>query len=473
MLAVSAGNKLIETSNGGATDTVKTTSSSLIYSAAYASPTQIVAVGESGATVLSSDGGATFTSASADIGGRYGRLRLGPGGLLLAPGANGDMAISANAGQSWQVLATQTSQELVDVSFATPALGYALDASGGLQRTANGGASWQTLNPGTTRPAKAVAALAANTVLLIGPVGVNRAVAGGPFEPVAGRAVANAHLSDYDIVGTTVFAFGGGTHTLIRSSDEGAKWTAVNLPLERRASREHGRRLNANPGVSIRSIAFTSAAHGLMLDAAGRLWRTVNGGRTWSEVLSAGTSEGIQLAFATPDEGFMSVRSSGTATVLRTSNGGATWHPQEITAGSLQYGGLVASTGLDAAALVDGESVSHEALDRLFFATSTGGEVAGTAEALTLSTRRTAYTKRKLSSAHYSVRIAGTLTGAVGGEAIVVSRRNLAGGPWQQQQVVAGANGGASRPPGTSPSRRCSSLNGPETAVAPGWARRS
>ena len=119
----------IETADGGESATETTPSSALIYGAAYASPTQIVAVGESGATVLSNDGGATFTAASLDIGGQYGRLRLGPGGMLLAPGADGDVAISTNAGQSWQVIATQTSQQLVDVAFASPTLGYALDAA--------------------------------------------------------------------------------------------------------------------------------------------------------------------------------------------------------------------------------------------------------------------------------------------------------------------------------------------------------
>ena len=279
LLTVSGGDKLIETTDGGATDAVKTASNSLIYGAAYASPTQIVAVGESGATVLSGDGGATFTSASADIGGEYTRLRSGPGSLLVAPGADGDLAISTNTGQGWQVLATQTSQALIDVSFGTTTLGYALDASGGLQRTTNGGASWQTLNPGTTRPAKAVLALGTGAVLLVGPVGITRAVGQGPFTPEGG-AVANAHLSDYDIAGSDVFAFGRGTHTLVRSSDAGARWTTISLPLSRSASRARGKLVAARPGVSIRSVAFTSARNGMLLDTAGRLWKTRNGGRS-------------------------------------------------------------------------------------------------------------------------------------------------------------------------------------------------
>jgi len=344
------------------------------------------------------------------------------------------------------VIATQTSQELVDVSFASPTIGYALDASGGLQRTTNGGASWQTLSPGTSRPAKAVIAIGANTVLLVGPVGVYRAVAGGPFAPEGG-SISRAQLSDYSLAGSAVFAFGAGTHTLIRSTNEGAKWTPVKVPLAHKASHKNGKKVPASSGVAIRSVSFTSATSGMLLDTQGRLWRTANGGRTWTEMLSVGTSSGVQLALATPADGFLSIHGFGTDSgdvyVLRTSNGGVSWHPQEITAGAIPYDGLVASGSEGGAALIDSTSVSNEPLDRLLFATSTGGDVAGTASKLSLTTTHAHYTKKKLAAAHHSVRITGTLSGAVGGEAIVVARRNLTGGSWQQQQVFAGANGGS------------------------------
>jgi len=446
VLTVAAGNQLVETADGGATAAVKTTSSSLIYGAGYASPLQIVAVGASGATVLSSDGGATFTPSSADVGGQFSKLRRGPGAIVLAPGASGEIAISTNDGQTWQTVATQTSQELVDAAFATATLGYALDAKGGLQRTTNGGASWQTLNPGTTQPADAVATPGASTVLLIGPLGINRAVGGGAFAPIGG-AVSTSHLSDYDIAGSAVFAFGAGEHTLLRSTDEGAKWIALTPPLATKAKRKGKRRIPAKPGVAIRSVAFTSAQAGVLLDEQGRLWLTRSGGKRWTEVLSAGTSDGIQLAFATPQDGFLTVRSFGGDSsddfVLRTTNGGMTWHPQEITSGLTPYDGLVTSGTREAALLNEGTGTNGEALDRELFTTSTGGDVAGTTEKLSLSTARTSYTKRKLKAAHESVRITGTLGGALGGEEVVVSRRNIAGGRWQHQVVVAGANGGS------------------------------
>lgn len=447
VLTTTAGNELIETNDGGATDTVKTTSSSLIFSAGYANASQIVAVGESGATVLSNDGGATFTPASADLGGSYSRLRQGPAGMLLAPGSDGNLAISADGGESWKVIATQTSQELVDVAFASPSVGYALDKGGGLQRTTNGGLSWQTLSPGTTRPADAVVALGERTVLLLGPVGISRAVAGGPFESVGGRLAATAHLSDYDLVGQTLLAFGADTHTLLRSSDQGASWRAIRLPLAHKPSKHQ----RASAGVAIASVAFTGPAAGFLLDTSGRLWSTRNGGRSWRQILSVGASEGVQLTFGSALDGYMSVRGFGgddeDAFVLRTNDGGVTWHPQQITAGTIQYGGLVSTTALDAAALVDGSSASGETLARLLFTTTTGGEVpaaTGTqAATLTLSTRTRTLTRKKLKAVHDVVTIRGTLSGALGGEQIVVSRRDLAGGSWQEQRAVAGANGGS------------------------------
>ena len=203
------------------------------------------------------------------------------------------------------------------------------------------------------------------------------------------------------------------------------------LQLARKATHRRKRRIRANPGVAIRSVDFTSAQAGLLLDTQGRLWLTRNGGRRWTEVLSTGTSDGIQLAFATPREGFMTVSSFGGDSsndyVLRTVDGGVTWHPQEITAGSTPYDGLVTSSANEAALLNFG------ALQRDFFTTSTGGDVG----------QRPSVVPRFERAAHHSVRITGTLAGALGGEQIVVSRRNVAGHAWQHQVVVAGANGGS------------------------------
>jgi photosystem II stability/assembly factor-like uncharacterized protein len=442
VLTVAAGDHLVRTADGGATSSITTPSSALILAAAYSSPTRVVGVGSGGATVVSNDGGANFTTGSSDIGGRYFRLRSGPSGMVYAPGANGVLALSRNGGATWGTLATQTSANLVDASFASTTVGYAIDVTGGLQQTTNGGASWRTLDPGTTKPADAVAAVSNNSVLLIGPVGIVRSVAGGRFNPVSGKVVARARLSDVDVVGSATFAFG--SHSLVLSKNGGASWKALKLPLTNKKGKSRSQ---------IQSISFASASSGYLLELTGRVWRTSNAGRSWSELLSTGTGDGGTLAFSDSLHGFMTIESFGSdssnAYVLHTSDGGATWHPQLIAAGRVANGtdsppteGIVTEGASNAFALVYGPLAGGVVDERLLFFTSSGGE-AGAAATLSISTKSRKLNRKKLRRAHGSVRIDGLLKGAQGGEQIVVSRRNLAGGFWQHQTATAGANGGS------------------------------
>ena len=181
-------------------------------------------------------------------------------------------------------------------------------------------------------------------------------------------------------------------------------------------------------------------------------------------MLAAGTSEGLQLAFSDPEHGFLTVsgfgEDEGNAYVLRTVNGGASWHPQEITAGSIPSDGILAGSWLDASLLIDGVWVSNTPLERQLFTTTSGGDVGGAQASLTLSTHRRSFTRRALRRAHDTIIVNGTLGGALGGEQIVVSRRNLAGGTWQRRTSSPGPTAAASPPAGSSPPPRCSSRSG-------------
>jgi photosystem II stability/assembly factor-like uncharacterized protein len=443
VLTVAAGDHLVRTTDGGATSSITTPSSSQIFGAAYSSASRVVGVGSRGATVVSNDGGANFTPVSSGVrGGLFGRLRHAAGGLIYSPGNNGVLAISKDAGVTWSTVATQTSANLVDASFASPTVGYALDASGGLQLTTNSGASWRTLDPGTSTPARTVAAVSNNSVLLVGPVGVFRSVAGGRFNPVTAKAVARARLSEVDVAGATTFAFG--ERALVRSSNGGASWTALSLPLTNKKGRSR---------TAIRSASFVNASSGMLLDTQGRLWRTRNGGRSWSELLAAGTSNATSVAFADPQHAFLTLSSFGqdasNAYVLHSSDGGSTWHPQLISAGGVLPGALVAEGASSAYALVEaqlpsppGSPASVRFVGLSFFFTTTGGE-AGAPSTLTIATKTRTFSKKKLRRARGTVRIDGVLKGAQGGEQIVVSRRGVSGGAWQHQTVTAGANGGS------------------------------
>jgi photosystem II stability/assembly factor-like uncharacterized protein len=436
LLTVAAGDKLLRTSDGGASTTAITPSSSPLHGAAFAGAGRVVAVGDNGTTVVSDDGGVNYTPVSADIGGQYFRVRLGANGMVLAAGAKGQIARSDDGGATWRALATATAVDLRDAAFTSPSLGYALGGNGTLQTTGNGGISWTTLDPGPGGAPNALVT-AGNNVVLIGPRGIRAATAGGRFSPIAAKPVMKASLTNADVIGTTVFAYG--EKTILVSLNAGISWSAVKPPATRSG---HKRR-----PVSIRDLSFVSVTSGFVLDSAGRLWSTQNRGRSWREVPGTGTGDGLAISFANSASGFLSVigfgGSSNEAFVLHTSDGGLTWRPQLVSPGVVPPGGIVAASPTDAYALVlSPEPASGVSSGRYLFFTHTGGD-AGQPSPLAISTAKTGISRAQLRKAKGQVTITGTLSGAVGGEQVVVSRRDQKGGSWEHKVVTAGANGGS------------------------------
>ncbi len=418
--------ELLRTTDGGATVTSITAASVPLASAAYASPAQAVAVGAAGQMVISLDAGLNWTPIGGDVGGGFSRLRIGSAPTAAyAAGSKGVVGISTDGGATWKGVSAPTSADISDTSWSSTTTGYALDARGSLFRTANGGTSWQTLSTGPGGTPRAVLALPdGKTVLLIGPKGVRRSLGGGAFNAVSGKAVRNASLSDAGRAGSAVVAWSA--RTLLVSTTSGSTWTALKLPTK---------------STSIDDLAFQSATSGWLLSSDGRLWRTTNSGKKWTESLATGTNQMFHIAFGSPTNGFVSVDGLGTdsdsAYVLRTSDGGKSWRPQAMESGSVDD--LIAGDTTHAYAIVEPQGQGSQ---RWLFGTATGGD-AGTVRNLKISAKPASFTRASLKKAKGKVTITGTLQGAEGGEQIVVAVRARSGGSWRSQTVTAGANGGS------------------------------
>lgn len=437
LMTTQAGAVLLRTTDGGQTVTEITPASQAIFGAAFASATRVVAVGANGATVVSDDGGVNYTPISRDIGGTYFGLRTGPGTAVYAVGAKGGLAVSTDAGLTWKTLAVSTSADIQDVSFATATIGYALDRKGGLFKTANGGVSWQTLDTGTTSAPQALATSGTDAVILVGPKGILRAVGTGQFTSVGGKTVSKAVLTAVDSHNGVIAAYGAGTKNLFVSKNGGKTWTAVKVPGKKKGKKTVPY-LIAQPAMRLGdSVAFPSAKVGYMLDTAGRLWKTTNGGKKWVDQLAVGTENGASLVFSDTKNGFLSALSANQAFVLRTTDGGAHWRPQVIGPGVVQD--VVAASPTQAYSIVAPQSEGGGG--SLFF-TATGGD-AGVPSSLSLATKAKTIKKAALKKQKGTVVVTGTLAGAVGGEQIIVSRRDESGSRWVQHLVTAGANGGS------------------------------
>jgi photosystem II stability/assembly factor-like uncharacterized protein len=202
-----------------------------------------------------------------------------------------------------------------------------------------------------------------------------------------------------------VFAYGEAA--VFASTDGGVHWQRVAKPKRR----------------PIADLDFATRRLGYVLDGRGALWKTTNGGRSWSQIQSLGAA-GIAVEFSTPLEGYVAVQGFGSlgeaGVVMRTTNGGRSWHPQLVSSSPLA---LLESSGSVDYALADGSSL---------YATNVGGDV-GSASTLTLTAR-----PRSLRRAG-AVLLGGRLRPADGGEEIVVSQ--LVNGRWSRKLATAASNG--------------------------------
>ena len=428
LLTTSKG-ELDRTTDGGETATTITASSVPLAGAAFAAPGRAVAVGAAGQTVVSDDAGINYVPIGGDAGGQFSIVRRGPvAGSAFAPGAKGQVALTLDGGASWKVANVATSADVADTSWSDVKTGYALDVRGGLFRTQNGGLTWQTLSAGPGAPARAVFAVPGGTnVLLVGPRGIKRSVGGGEFNAVAGSLVSRAAVSDAQLAGSAIFAWrSGGGRQLLASTTGGRTWKAVRLPSKK---------------TRIRQVSFVSRSAGFVLDGSGRVWRTANGGRTWTESLSAGSNRASGITFGSATSGYLSIGGFGADTtnayVLHTSDAGRSWRPQAISVGQIGAAGVVAADATHAFALLR----SGQTARGLFF-TASGGD-AGGHSSLRIRATPSRLTRRSLRSTRGNVTITGTLGSAVGGEQVTVSARLLDGATWTSRTVTAGANGGS------------------------------
>ncbi len=421
-----AGTRLVVTTDGGATFKFPTPSTDPLFAAAFASSTRLVAGGQQGSTALSDDAGANFTPVGSRLLGQFSRVRAGQvAGSAFAPGPKGVLGKTTDGGRSWMRGPVPTSQDVLDVSFPTVTDGYALDVSGGVFNTTDGGDSWKTLDTGSTARAHAVYAASPSVVMVIGPTGVRRSTdSGGSFSTVRGDAVVRTPLDDVDRASGAIVAWGA--QDVIVSADQGATWKAVLKPGKYKKVKGKKKKVNR---LGVRSVDFVDARHGFLLDTAGRLWRTANGGKAWTELPGVGTDQARGMSFSSAQKGYLVISTFGdvrtpTGFLLRTDDGGATWHPQFVESQVIPDHGVAGAAGTDY--LLGGQQA-------LLFST-TGGDTGPTSD-LTIKAPKSVYPKPS------HIVVTGKLTPASGNERVTVSYRKPGATRWRSQTVTVSANG--------------------------------
>jgi photosystem II stability/assembly factor-like uncharacterized protein len=404
------GTGLVRTADGGDHYEFVVPASAPINAAAFANPSRAVAAGANGGTYVSSDGGQTFTPVGSALTQSLDGARALSSGFVYAWGQGGAVATSGNSGATWTQTSIPSSNAVTNASFADSNNGNALDSGGTLWSTNNGGTSWARKNTGGGSAPNDVATLSSSTVILIGPKGVRRSTNGGrDFEAVSGKPVSTARLDSADVVnGSVVFAYG--SSAILYSSNQGKTWKSIDRPP------------SGKKNISLEQTHCTSTRVCWALGRNSHLFRTANGGRTWTDVTIATGANDLdnggdaQLSFDGSATGYVAIPAfspvssnlnstqgaNGQGWVLSTTDGGNTWAPQLVD--SLGVNGL-AATGSTDYALTD--------TNHLFVTTSNGAQ--GQSSSLTISP--SVRTIKKTTTVSLTV----TLSPFNGGEQVLVS----------------------------------------------------
>src|SRR5262249_28191900 len=138
-----------------------------------------------------------------------------------------------------------------------------------------------------------------------------------------------------------------GPQLILESTNGGRSFTSIHKPGK---YHKFGKLMvNRLPGSN---VDFVSAKVGFLLDGDGKLWSTKTTGKSCTELSATRTENAIGMAFSSATSGYLIISQFGDSTgesgfLLRTSDGGTSWHPQFVVSDAIQPRGLASGGGTD------------------------------------------------------------------------------------------------------------------------------
>ncbi|WP_332671578.1 WD40/YVTN/BNR-like repeat-containing protein [Aromatoleum sp.] len=255
------------------------------YGVAAPNGSVVWAVGADGKVVRSEDGGQSWSRQETNTGANLQGIAAWDADSAVAVGNDGVVIVTRDAGRTWtqsEIPATGNPNKLFRVRIADGAA-WAVGEFGALLRSTDRGETWSRMLPEKDRAWNDVA-FVGNTGWLVGEFGA-----------------------------------------LMKTTDGGTTWAAVETPNE----------------VSLMSVAFRDAEHGVAVGLAGTLLTTADGGATWQQV-PAFTREHLYSVIwdenrwlAVGDKGVMATAEADTAP----------WQPGRVAEGDVSWRTALARSG--------------------------------------------------------------------------------------------------------------------------------
>ncbi len=259
-----------------------------------------------------------------------------------AVGNGGTILKTANAGTSWSLLTTNTTQTFLTVFPTSKDTVFAAGNGGLVLKSVDGGLNWNTLNTGTTDDffsiyfvSSQIGYAAAGKLIFNG--SSNNFSIGAIYKTInGGNSWSEIKTSDkpyrciYFINSQVGFASGDSLNGITKTMDGGQTWQDAILPnVETK---------------SILSLQFVNANLGYAVGTSGVLYKTINGGSNWTKTIidtnatSFSTNATLfSVHFTDTDTGY-AVGSNMEGIIYKTVDGGTTWTNQKFSISVIMRG---------------------------------------------------------------------------------------------------------------------------------------
>jgi gliding motility-associated-like protein len=220
--------------------------------------------------------------------------------------ADGSILETSNEGINWQTVLTGSgNNELYDICFPTASTGYSVGDNGHIVKTTNAGGSWPLINSPTTNMLRGVFFLNTDTGFICGQQESIYKTSNRGATWI--QQTSGAYwLRKFSFPTQQTGYCAGDNHLVFKTTDGGMTWN----------------QLPGSGGLNINGIQFLTVDTGYVCGASGYVAKSFNGGLTW-QVLTAGTTKNFSgLWFFNSQIGYC-VGDSGL--IMKTTNGGATW----------------------------------------------------------------------------------------------------------------------------------------------------
>lgn len=230
---------------------------------------------------------------------------VGPNGKLIAVGEGGEIVLSSDNGLTWKRVDSHTDKRITSIASHNETV-VAVGVRGAIVRSSDGGLTWDVADSPTLRTLLSVTAAADGTLVAVGRGGAIVYSQDGGRVWKASKSIRRADLSSVIYVAGGSFVAVGRDATILRSMDHGVTWELALV-----GSYGHFGAVTSVPGGPLVAVGN-----------AGMIERSIDGGATWSTI-EADTSDSLRSVLFEPGGALVAVGSDGT--IMRSMDGGITW----------------------------------------------------------------------------------------------------------------------------------------------------